>query len=54
MQRSMRGSSAQVLVRASRFSTFDPDSWWRTRTGIRTQIVEMEKLLLDFAAHPLS
>lgn len=53
LRRAMRGSPAQVLVRSSRFSNFDPDSWWVTRTGIRTQLVESEKLLLDLAAHPL-
>jgi hypothetical protein len=53
LQRSMRGSPVHVLVRSSRFSNFDPDSWWLTRTGRRTQIVETEKLLLDIATHPL-
>jgi hypothetical protein len=52
LQRSMRGVPVQVVVRASPFSTFDPDSWWLTRTGVRTQIIETEKLLLDFASHP--
>ena len=54
LQRSMRDSPARVLVRSSRFSHFDPDSWWLTRTGIRAQIVETEKLLLDIARHPWS
>ena len=52
LQRSLRGLPVRVLVRASPFSTFDPGAWWLTRTGIRTQIVETEKLLLDFASHP--
>jgi hypothetical protein len=54
VRRWMRGSPTRVLVRSSRFSSFDPDSWWVTRTGIRTQIVETEKLLLDIATHPFS
>jgi hypothetical protein len=54
VQRSMRGSSSRVAVRFSRFSTFDPDSWWWTRAGIRLQLVETEKLLLDIASHPWS
>lgn len=54
LQRSMRGSPARIVVRSSRFSSFDPDSWWLTRTGVRTQIVETQKLLLDIARHPLS
>lgn len=54
LQRSMRGCAARVLVRSARYSQFDPDSWWLTRTGIRTQIVETQKLLLDMTMHPLS
>ena len=54
LQRSMRGAPVQVRVRWSRFSHFDPDSWWRSRAGIRTQVVEAEKLLLDLVRHPLS
>jgi hypothetical protein len=54
LQRSMRGCAAKVVVRSARYSQFDPDAWWRTRTGIRTQIVETEKLLLDIARHPWS
>jgi uncharacterized SAM-binding protein YcdF (DUF218 family) len=52
MKRAMRGAPARVVVRVSHFSAFDPDSWWLSRTGIRTQIVETEKLLLDIASHP--
>lgn len=54
LRRTMGESGVRVVVRSSRFSTFDPDTWWRTRTGIRTQIIETEKLLLDFVGHPLS
>ena len=54
LRRSLRGSPAHVVVRVSRFSGFDPDSWWRSRTGIRTQIVETQKLLLDIVGHPWS
>jgi hypothetical protein len=53
LRRSMRGSPTRVLVRSSPLSRFDPDSWWLTRTGMRTQLVETEKLLLDIATHPL-
>jgi predicted protein tyrosine phosphatase len=54
LRRSMRGRPIRVIVRASRYSSFDPDSWWRTRSGIRTQLQESEKLLLDLALHPFS
>jgi len=52
--RRARGNGAtKVLVRASRYSPFDPDRWWTTRDGVRTEIVELEKLLLDVARHPI-
>jgi hypothetical protein len=41
-------------VQAARYSSFDPDRWWETRKGVRTEIVELQKLLLDFVLHPLS
>jgi hypothetical protein len=54
LRRSMGSCAARVVVRVARYSTFDPDAWWLTRGGIRTQIVETEKLLLDIARHPWS
>ncbi len=54
LQRDMQRSGVKVLIRASRYSGFDPDSWWQTRSGIRIELVESEKLLLDVLAHPLS
>jgi hypothetical protein len=44
----------RVFVRPSRYSNFDPDTWWHSRSGIRTEIVELQKLLLDFVGHPIS
>ena len=52
--RAMEGHSAEVTVRAARYSDFDPDRWWESRRGIRTEIVESQKLLLDFVLHPIS
>jgi uncharacterized SAM-binding protein YcdF (DUF218 family) len=54
LQRAMRGSPTEVLVLSSRYSGFDPDAWWHDRLGVRTELVESEKLLLDLLAHPLS
>jgi hypothetical protein len=54
LNRSMKGHPTQVTVRAARYSTFDPDQWWRTRGDVRTEIIELEKLLLDFVLHPMS
>jgi len=54
LQRAMLGHGTRVLVHYSRYSEFDPDAWWFTRDGVRTEIVEFEKLLLDVLSHPLS
>jgi hypothetical protein len=52
--RAARGSSIRIMVRYSRYSGFEPDRWWQTRGGVRTELVESEKLLLDFLLHPFS
>lgn len=54
LHRSVQGHRVRVAVRSARFSTFDPDRWWETRGGIRTEIVELQKLLLDIVRHPIS
>lgn len=54
LDRVMKGHPTHVTVHVSRFSSFDPDRWWRTRRGVRTEIVELQKLLLDVALHPMS
>jgi hypothetical protein len=53
LRRSMKGHRTAIAVRASRYSEFDPDRWWQTRSGARTGIVELQKLLLDVVRHPL-
>jgi hypothetical protein len=53
-RRRMKGSGTTVIVRASRYSEFDPDHWWESRNSLRTAIVEFEKLLLDVLRHPFS
>lgn len=52
--RAMKGHPTRVAVEAERYSDFDPDRWWRTRGGVRTEIVELEKLVLDYLMHPMS
>ena len=54
LRRSMQGEATRVGVRASRYSPFDPDRWWSTREGVRTGIVELQKLAFDVVRHPLS
>lgn len=54
VRRAMKGHPTSVTVQPAHYSTFDPDRWWLTRSGTRTEIIELEKLLLDLVRHPLS
>ena len=51
--RAVERGDISIAVRVTRYSAFDPDRWRQTRDGTRTEIVEFQKLLLDFALHPL-
>jgi hypothetical protein len=52
LRRSMNAHQARVVVRCAHYSMFDPDRWWASHGGIRTEIEELEKLLLDVVRHP--
>jgi uncharacterized SAM-binding protein YcdF (DUF218 family) len=54
LDRAIKGHSTRVTVRAARHSKFDPDRWWETRGGVRTEIIELQKLVLDVVLHPMS
>ena len=54
LRRSINQSATRVIVRPSRYSRFDPDRWWQDRGGIRTEMIELQKLLLDLVTHPFS
>jgi hypothetical protein len=54
LRRSSRGRHLSMTVYSSRYSEFDPNTWWKTRAGVRIGIFELEKLLLDFVRHPFS
>jgi hypothetical protein len=54
LHRAARDQSVRIIVWYSHYSSFDPNTWWRTRGGVRTAIEEYEKLLLDILRHPLS
>jgi uncharacterized SAM-binding protein YcdF (DUF218 family) len=54
LDRLMKGHPTHVMVQSARYSSFDPDRWWKTRGGVRTEIVELQKLLLDVMLHPMS
>jgi hypothetical protein len=54
LNRASNGGSIRVSVRPSRYSNFDPDAWWHDRSGTRTALIELQKLLLDIVSHPFS
>ncbi len=54
LHRVMKGHPTRVTVQSARYSSFDPDRWWETRGGVRIEIVELQKLLLDMVLHPMA
>lgn len=54
LDRAMKGHPTRIIIRSPRYSSFDPDRWWKTREGVRTEIIELEKLVLDAVLHPMS
>ena len=54
LDRVMKGHPTRVTVHAARYSSFDPDRWWETRGGVRTEIVELQRLVLEVVLHPIS
>jgi hypothetical protein len=52
LNRALAGSGITVSVRWARYSQFDPDTWWQSRNGQRTEIAESQKLLADILQHP--
>jgi hypothetical protein len=50
----MKGHATHVAVQPARYSVFDPDRWWETRHGIRIEIDEFLKLVLEVVLHPIS
>jgi hypothetical protein len=54
IRRATRDRPVTIAVLSSRYSNFNPDSWWTSRYGARTEIIEFEKLVLDVARHPFS
>jgi hypothetical protein len=54
LNRVMKGYPTLVTIRPSRYSMFDPDRWWETRSGVRTGITEIQKLVLEVISHPIA
>ena len=54
LDRVMKCHSTRITVQPSRYSGFDPDQWWKTRTGVRIEIVELQRLVFEVLLHPIS
>jgi hypothetical protein len=52
LDRALGRQGIHVMVRYARYADFEPDAWWTSRGGQRTQAVESEKLLVDYLRHP--
>ena len=50
LDRTMDGHPATVTIRTSRYSEFDPDTWFQTERGIRVGVEELLKLGGDLVA----
>jgi hypothetical protein len=50
----MNGHATRFIVKPARYTDFDPDRWWEKRSGIRTEIVELQKLFFQIVLHPVS
>jgi hypothetical protein len=54
LDRVMKDHPTRITVQPAHYSSFDPDTWWETRGGIRTEIIEFQKLVLETILHPVS
>jgi hypothetical protein len=45
------GNPAPIVMTAP-YALFRADDWWQSRTTVREGLVELEKLVLDYARHP--
>jgi hypothetical protein len=53
LRRVWPGAQPAPVVVTTLYGLFRPEDWWRSRTTLREGLVEMEKLALDYVAHPL-
>ncbi|MBS0419105.1 MAG: hypothetical protein JSR66_15455 [Proteobacteria bacterium] len=52
LARTLGRENVRAIVRYTRWSEFDPDTWWHSRDGQRIEVQEGEKLLADILLHP--
>jgi hypothetical protein len=54
LRRALEPLDVEIIEQPSRYSSFEPDAWWRTRDGVRTELTESQKLAWDLLRHPFS
>lgn len=54
LTRALAGRGPQILLRVPTTDPFRPTDWWHQRRTLRSGLVELQKLLIDVLAHPLS
>ena len=52
LRRAWPGALPVPAVVTTRYGLFRSEDWWQSRTTLREGLVEIEKLALDYAAHP--
>lgn len=53
-RRSAKAHNLDIVVRTSPYSEFNPDEWWKNRSGVKTALFEFEKLMIDIVEHPFA
>jgi hypothetical protein len=54
LRRSPHAHDVNMIVQSSSYSEFEPDAWWRSRGGVRIELFEFQKLVVDVARHPFA
>src|SRR3984893_5024287 len=54
LDRGMKEHLTRVTIQPGRYSSFSPARGWETRDGVRTEVVEFQKLVLDVVLPPMS
>lgn len=52
--RSLKSHHVRVVVCSAPYGDFDPDGWWRSHSGIRSEIGALQNLVIDIVQHPIS
>jgi hypothetical protein len=54
LRRSIGSAGVEIRMHRPRFDRFRCEYWWRSRSMLRVALPEIQKLVLDYAMHPLS